>query len=378
MSITTIKFTTQFENLNDLIQAKASFEQKHPDVQIDIEQVTDNFESLRAFNSDAPPDIMDSGGWALCLKEGLFIDLMPCVREIDGLEEDLNAGILGVALQDDKLTGLPIDISVPLILINKAMFDRAGLPYPTDDWTWDEMIELGKKLTIRDDQGLATQFGFGTGVDIEYFEPFVMRNGGRYLSPDGRTARGYVDSPATIEAFKKVVDMFRVHHINRNPGEPSGAGELHQGFAMVFAFTWFTGGLIHHNIDDHFEVVGLPRMPGEEEANMIYMGGCGITTKSQHPDLAWAFLRHYILERPERFQQANVLPLTYSLAQQSGMTENKFWQRYLKELEVVQTSGFYLNERWNSSRQLINQDMERMILDGDDVGQLLRSWTRYA
>ena len=37
-------------------------------------------------------------------------------------------------------------------------------------------------MTIRDDEGIASQFGFGLGVDIEWFEPFVMRTEeGTYL-----------------------------------------------------------------------------------------------------------------------------------------------------------------------------------------------------
>ena len=77
------------------------------------------------------------------------------------------------------LPGLPIEVSPPLIMYNKEMFDRAELAYPTEAWAWDDMVGLAKRLTIRDDEGIASQFGFGLGVDIEWFEPFVMRNGGR-------------------------------------------------------------------------------------------------------------------------------------------------------------------------------------------------------
>jgi hypothetical protein len=44
------------------MQAKASFEENYPDVEIIVEQAADNFESMRVFEND-PPDIMDSGGW---------------------------------------------------------------------------------------------------------------------------------------------------------------------------------------------------------------------------------------------------------------------------------------------------------------------------
>jgi multiple sugar transport system substrate-binding protein len=360
------------------MQAKKSFELANPDVQIVIEQVADNFESLREFQSDTPPDIMDSGGWGLLDQPNVFIDLLPFVGETPGLEEDLNKGIMRVACKNGTLPGLPVDVSLPLILINKPMFDQEGLPYPSEDWTWEEMVQLAKRLTIRNEEGIATQFGFANGVDIENFEPFVMRNGGRYLSQDGSTAKGYVDSDAAVEAMRKVVDLYRIHHVTRKPGEPSQAGQLADGFAIIFGFTWFVGDVTDKGRAEQFEVLGLPRMPGGQEANMIYMGGAGITTKCPHPELAWAFLRHYKLEQPDNFRKPWNLPLTKSLADKSGMSSHRIWSRYLQELDSVQASGFYLSDKWNTARQLINEDLHKMIIDGADVRQLMKSWTRFA
>jgi multiple sugar transport system substrate-binding protein len=146
------------------------------------------------------------------------------------------------------------------------------------------MVDLAKQLTIRDDQGIASQFGFGLGADIEWFEPFIMRNNGRYVSPDGLTSRGYVDSPATMEAFGKIIDAFRVHNIIRKPGEHFNADKGHDESAMTFCFVWDTH---HHKRGDQYEVVGLPKMPGKKDMNMVYMGGAGVTTKSMSPRLAW-------------------------------------------------------------------------------------------
>lgn len=368
-----LRMMTEFEQLQRLTDAKESFEQEHPEVRIVIEQSADHFDSLRAFESDEAPDMIESGGWALFNKEGMFVDLNPYIAGVEGLEEDLYQGPMHVARHNGMLPGLPVDVSVPLIIYNKEMFERAGLAYPSEDWTWGEFVELGKKLTIRDERGVATQFGIGIGVDIEWYEPFVFRNGGTYLAPDGSTARGYADSPATVEAFRKIIDAYRIHEIIRKPDEPSEAGQLHEGFAMIFGFMWFAGGLIHHKLDDKFGVVGLPHMPGGRQSNMIYMGAAGVTTKSRHSRLAWEFLRHYILER-----HSWQLPVTRSQARQRGLTGHRIWSRYMEELDHVQASGYYLSEKWNSSRQLINEDIHRMIMDGADVAQTLRSWARFA
>ncbi|MGZ9583022.1 extracellular solute-binding protein [Paenibacillus marinisediminis] len=375
---TKIRLMTDFHNMHNLMDAKASFEQDHPDVEVVLEQAADHYELLQAYKSDEAPDIIESGGWSLFNYKGMFIDLLPYVDEVPGLKDDLHPGIMRVACKDKTLPGLPVDVALPLILYRKDMFDAAGLAYPKDNWTWDEMIEMAEKLTIRGEHGVARQFGFGFGVDIEEIEPFIMRNGGRYLSPDGSTARGYVDQPAVIDAFQKLIDAYRIHRVIRNPGEPSEAGELHQGFAMIFGFSWFAGGIVNHGLSDQYGVVGLPNMSGCEQSNMVYMGAAGVTSKSLHPRLAWEFLRRYVLDRPEAFHAARTLPITHSLAEHSGMAQHPIWSRFVLELDCVQVSGFYISEKWNSSRQLINEDIHRMILDGADVAQTLKSWTRFA
>ncbi|MFB9328059.1 extracellular solute-binding protein [Paenibacillus aurantiacus] len=377
MTKTIIRYLTQFEHMQDLLDAKASFELANPGVEVVIEQAADNFESLRVFKSAECPDIMDSGGWYLFNQKGLFADLTPFVEQEPGLADDLQPGIMRVARKDGTLPGLPLDIALPLMVINTEMFDRAGLRYPTDDWTWEEMIELASKLTIRGENGIATQFGLGIGQDIEDLEPFIMRGGKGYLSPDGSTTRGYADSAESIAAMQRIIDAFRIHEVTRKPGEPSEAGDLHEGFAITFGYAWYVGNLIRHGLDEKFRIVGLPQMPNGVKANMIYMGAAGITTKCPHPELAWQFLKHAVLERPERFRHANTLPLTKSLARDGGMAEHPIWSKYIAELDYVQASGFYRNEKWNSSRQLINEEISRMILDGADVGQTMRSWTRY-
>lgn len=378
MTKTKIRYLTQFERIHDLLNAKASFEQANPDVEVVIEQAADNFESMQVYKSEDGPDMMDGGGWYLFNQKGMFLDLTPFVEGEEGLADDLQPGIMRVARKNGTLSGLPVDIALPLMVINQEMFDRAGIPYPSDDWTWEEMIETAKKLTVRNGDGVATQFGLGIGRDVEEIEPFIMCNGGSYLSPDGSTTRGYADSPASVEAMQLVIDAFRVHQVTRKPGEPSKAGDLHEGFAIALGYAWYVGNLIRFKLDGKFRIVSLPRMPRGERANMIYMGAAGITSKSRHPELAWRFLKHYVLERPDRFRRTNTLPLTKSLARDSGMTEHPVWSKFIAELDHVRASGFYWNEKWNASRQLVNEEIQRMIQDGADVAQTLRSWTRYA
>ena len=51
-----------------------------------------------------------------------------------------------------KLVGLPTDFSTIVMFYNKDWFDRCGVPYPHDNWTWQEYLEIAHRLT-RDTDG---------------------------------------------------------------------------------------------------------------------------------------------------------------------------------------------------------------------------------
>jgi multiple sugar transport system substrate-binding protein len=45
------------------------------------------------------------------------------------------------------LNGIPYSLNFSALYYNKDLFDTFGVPYPPDGMTWDEAIELGKKMT---------------------------------------------------------------------------------------------------------------------------------------------------------------------------------------------------------------------------------------
>lgn len=65
------------------------------------------------------------------------------------------------------LTGLPIKINSTAIYYNKDLFDKFGVPYLTDNMTWDSVIEAARKLT-RVDGGMP-YYGLGLNISNTLF-----------------------------------------------------------------------------------------------------------------------------------------------------------------------------------------------------------------
>lgn len=58
--------------------------------------------------------------------------------------------------EDGKHYGVPFLLDPNVLIYNKAMFDQAGLSYPTNEWTWEDFREAAKALTKED----KSQYGY--------------------------------------------------------------------------------------------------------------------------------------------------------------------------------------------------------------------------
>jgi multiple sugar transport system substrate-binding protein len=56
-------------------------------------------------------------------------------------------------LGNGKIYGLPVYVPPSAVYYNKDIFDKFGVPYPKDGYTWDDMYDMNLKLT-REDNGV--------------------------------------------------------------------------------------------------------------------------------------------------------------------------------------------------------------------------------
>ena len=71
-------------------------------------------------------------------------------------------------LDGENLYALPENLQSMSLYYNTTIFDQAGATVPDDTWTWDQVVEAGKALTVRDGDRVS-QYGLDVGT---------MRSGG--------------------------------------------------------------------------------------------------------------------------------------------------------------------------------------------------------
>jgi len=128
--------------------------------------------------------------------------------------------------------GFPTNPGPWVIFYNKDIFDRCHVPYPKGDWTWDEFVEVAKKLTIKS-PGSRRNETFGVmGYDLQ---EAIWQNGGHFYSPKG--TRCTLDQPAAIQAAQWLIDLQFEHKCAPSPSEEesmAAAGGWGQGVITLF------------------------------------------------------------------------------------------------------------------------------------------------
>ncbi|CAG7649235.1 ABC transporter substrate-binding protein [Paenibacillus allorhizosphaerae] len=108
------------------------------------------------------------------------------------------------ATQREDLIAIPYTRHFSATYYSKEIFDKFGVPYPTDNMTWDQMYELAKKVTRLD-----------SGIQYRGLEPNVSERPASQLSlpyVDPKTKKGVLQT----DQWKKVMEM--VTKIHRIPG----------------------------------------------------------------------------------------------------------------------------------------------------------------
>jgi multiple sugar transport system substrate-binding protein len=187
-----------------------AFTKANPGVKITIE-VTPGKEYFPKRQTEATTGTLPDVWWM----NSSYLELYASEHKLLSLQDSVDSGAISTgnyptALVDaatwkDELYGVPKDFDTIAVFYNKAVFDKAGVSYPTEDWTWDEFKSAARAISDK----LKSEGVYGNVTDLSdgqggYYDT-IAQAGGYVLSPDKKTV-GY-DDPATVEGLQFWVDL---------------------------------------------------------------------------------------------------------------------------------------------------------------------------
>lgn len=191
----------------------ADYQKTHPCVKLQTRNVavsTIITQLLTQKLGNSLPDVIQTGGvWSNTLTtQGVQADLTPYLNKKDlfpksyWLQNFLAQYIPSVGPNKGKVFGLPMTADATVIYYNKDLFKKAGVPFPTADWTWSDMRADAKKLAVVQD-GKQVQWGLANAPDWEAaWNPIIEAYGGCSFC---ETKSGF-NSPEALKAYKLLIE----------------------------------------------------------------------------------------------------------------------------------------------------------------------------
>jgi multiple sugar transport system substrate-binding protein len=296
------------QELKTFQPALEALDDAHPEWTVALETVPqeDFFKDLNAqIATGTLPDVIRVPGLLVqqWLRQGVFLDLTDRLGAAD--LDDFYPAPLEQFRWQAKLWGLPDTAAPELVFYNKAMFDAAGLAYPTDNWTFEEMRRAAIQLT-RDANGRTptdpdfdpdaiVQWGWNSSLDHLWRRHALQSLGADWCVNADCTVLD-MTSPEVVAAASWWASLVQEEHAGLHdpyggsqtgtPGDPVLAGKAAMGFNGYFAVGQLNdSGAIAYDIVQPFLAQDGHRY------SVLSTNGYVISAASAHPEEAWALVQ---------------------------------------------------------------------------------------
>jgi multiple sugar transport system substrate-binding protein len=360
------------------------FMRRHPGTTVRLESIpfTDSFKekTLTAFAAGTPADVilLDSKDSPTFIHEGLLLDLMPYVEEL-GLDLSIYyPNVLSIAMRDSALYAFPKDFTPMVMYYNKKLFDEEGLPYPRSGWTWDDYLNVARRLTKdTDDDGLPDQYGTTFSHYFRFWQPWVWANGGDVLSPDGQRASGYFNSGPTEEALRFLIDLRTKHGVAPHREALAMAGRAQNLFYAGRVAMSENGHWILPTIRDFARQgaidVGVAPLPVPQDGkhiNVVYESGWAVAKEAKNRDAAVrlaAFLAGEYANRNRALSGLAVSAIRTVAEEVAAQDTTGLEQVFLELIPQCRQPWGTTVEKFDFVEEFTQEAVEEVMIQGKDI-----------
>jgi alpha-1,4-digalacturonate transport system substrate-binding protein len=250
-----------------------------------------------------------------------------------------------LTVKDGKVLCIPSDVTAAGLFINKSLFDKAKVSYPTDPtqtWTWDEFIAAADKVRT----------GAGAKYDLVYdasparIRAFVYGNGGKGFQLDGD--KYATPDSATVAALQKFAsmnnDVIMPKSVWTSGGDPNAlfkSGQVAAYFSGVWQVADFAKSITN------FEWVSAPT-PGPVHATDINLGGKVVAFNNGNKASAAKKFVDFIFQKDNYTKLAQTngylpvesgLTLNYSFTQPAALNAFALYNKEIALADPISASG---------------------------------------
>ncbi|MBI4245124.1 MAG: sugar ABC transporter substrate-binding protein [Planctomycetes bacterium] len=256
------------------------------------------------------------------VKRGALLELTPFLKSSDININDYFTELFDLVTLhlDERLYAFPMGWGVEALAYNKDLFDKAGIAYPDENWTWNDFVNAAQKLTVREN-GRVVQYG-----TIMPSDHVVLLSFGAKRFNDNLT-RCTLDSQEAKDAFQFLVDLSDKYKVIPNLSSMSWREQyrtaidmfMNKRVAMYMAAS-FQFEALSKLTNIRWDIAPIPRFDGRKRRSAPGLNTLVIYSKTKYPEQAWKFIKFACGKEGLQLLGKNTIPAHKGVAYENFCT----------------------------------------------------------
>ncbi len=268
----------------------------HPNIKIEtmVEPWGDYFTKVQTLwasgDSSVIPDVLFLWPTPRYAADGVLENLDPWIEKSGYDLDDYWPALLESAMYNGSVYGFPRDIGLEVLYYNKDIFDEAGVEYPTDEWTWDDLLAAAEKLTVVEASGRVARYALG--MEGGKYQLWVGQNQGSILDDMRNPSKCTLTEPAAMESVKFFADLMDNNYAMRdaNLGQAGGDAAVFQSGQVAMIIQNSSRVSAFNEAGMNYDVAMVPIPEGGQRSASAGGAAWVMSSGSGNKESAWAFL----------------------------------------------------------------------------------------
>lgn len=300
----------------------AQFTRLHPQIKVNwVPIFSDYTTKMNSLDDQHFPDVFFLS-WDLSptyISAGRLLNLSPYVAH-DGVKTSdyYPALFTPFSCKSGQIYGIPKDWGSLGVFYNKQMFKAAGIPFPSSNWTWDQMRSIARKLTKLGPTPDKSTYGIMLPDDSSRWLAFLFANGGSVLNKGG--TQSAFNGQAGVAALNYYTSFQLQDHSSTTPST-FGVRYPYEAFAkkqtaMVVEGGWAIEYMQENHSDVDYAVAPLPVAPNGQRGDLIFTNAWAASAHTRYPEESWELVKYLTSASVQRqvLESGLAMPSLTSLA----------------------------------------------------------------
>jgi multiple sugar transport system substrate-binding protein len=256
-----------YDELNFFNEYGNLFYSKYPNINIEVISTSSVYNNsngdyktayMKLIETEQPDVIMtDMSTFDKLAADGMLLELDPLMKRDDLKEDEIYPGLLQ-SLRDragGKLYAIGPRFSSQALFYNKDLFQKYGVPLPTDGMTWSNVLELAKRFPT---EGSEEERIYGlyraNGTDTPFYLAMSMADTYGLSYIDGAEKKVTIQTDSWKQVLQEAVDAVKSGVLNKPKADPVSAPLTYDSYLKQ---NLFATGRAAMSVDHSYNITTL-------------------------------------------------------------------------------------------------------------------------